>query len=61
MASSYSQLNAFWHTQKILGEVAANRIDIQLHTHRHRTPLDEILSIWEIRQNRQWIREQLFL
>jgi peptidoglycan/xylan/chitin deacetylase (PgdA/CDA1 family) len=35
-----------------LREVAAAGIDIQLHTHRHRTPLDEQLFRKEIRDNR---------
>ena len=36
-------------------EVAANGIDIQLHTHRHRTPADETLFRREIRDNRERI------
>ena len=38
-------------------EVARNRIDIQLHTHRHRTPEDEALFSREIRENREHILE----
>jgi peptidoglycan/xylan/chitin deacetylase (PgdA/CDA1 family) len=36
-------------------EIAAGGIDIQLHTHRHRTPLDEPSFISEVRENREWI------
>src|ERR1700688_356365 len=35
-----------------VGELAAQGIDFQLHTHRHRTPLDEELFRREIRDNR---------
>jgi peptidoglycan/xylan/chitin deacetylase (PgdA/CDA1 family) len=38
-------------------EVAQNRIDIQLHTHRHRMPEDEALFSREIRENRGHILE----
>lgn len=38
-------------------EVAAGGIDVQLHTHRHRTPLDRDLFIREISENRQHIAE----
>jgi peptidoglycan/xylan/chitin deacetylase (PgdA/CDA1 family) len=38
-------------------EVAQNCIDIQLHTHRHRTPEDETLFSREIRENREHILE----
>lgn len=37
-------------------ELAANGIDIQLHTHRHRTPKDRDLFIREIEDNRQSIQ-----
>jgi peptidoglycan/xylan/chitin deacetylase (PgdA/CDA1 family) len=37
--------------------VAEGGIDIQLHTHRHRTPTDRDLFIREIRDNAQSIRE----
>jgi peptidoglycan/xylan/chitin deacetylase (PgdA/CDA1 family) len=40
-----------------LQEVARNGVDIQLHTHRHRTPEDEELFAREIRDNRARIRE----
>jgi peptidoglycan/xylan/chitin deacetylase (PgdA/CDA1 family) len=33
-------------------EVAQNGVDIQLHTHRHRMPEDEVLFSREIRENR---------
>jgi peptidoglycan/xylan/chitin deacetylase (PgdA/CDA1 family) len=36
-------------------EVAANGVDVQLHTHRHRTPVDENLFRREIRDNRERI------
>jgi peptidoglycan/xylan/chitin deacetylase (PgdA/CDA1 family) len=35
-----------------LGEVASSGVDVQLHTHRHRTPEDEILFRREIQDNR---------
>lgn len=38
-------------------EVAGNGIDIQLHTHRHRMPEDEVLFSQEIRENRAHIHE----
>jgi peptidoglycan/xylan/chitin deacetylase (PgdA/CDA1 family) len=38
-----------------LQEVARGGVDIQLHTHRHRTPEDEALFRREIRDNRQRI------
>ncbi len=38
-----------------ISEIAAAGIDVQLHTHRHRVPLDEESFIREIRDNRQWI------
>lgn len=38
-------------------ELAEQGFDIQLHTHRHRTPLDEELFRHEIRDNRQRIEE----
>jgi peptidoglycan/xylan/chitin deacetylase (PgdA/CDA1 family) len=38
-------------------EVARSGIDIQLHTHRHRTPEDEALFSREIRENRAHILE----
>jgi len=40
-----------------LREIAADGVDIQLHTHRHRTPEDEALFEREIRDNRARIRE----
>jgi peptidoglycan/xylan/chitin deacetylase (PgdA/CDA1 family) len=39
-----------------LQEIASNGIDIQLHTHRHRTPEDETLFQKEIQDNRSTIR-----
>lgn len=38
-----------------ISEIAAAGVDVQLHTHRHRTPLDETLFVREIRDNRQWL------
>jgi peptidoglycan/xylan/chitin deacetylase (PgdA/CDA1 family) len=38
-----------------LKEIARNGVDIQLHTHRHRTPEDEALFRREIRDNRERI------
>jgi hypothetical protein len=40
-----------------VAEVAAGGIDIQLHTHRHRTPVDRALFLREIDDNRRHIRE----
>jgi hypothetical protein len=37
-------------------EIAANGVDVQLHTHRHRTPEDEQLFRREIRDNRERIQ-----
>lgn len=36
-------------------QLAAEGVDFQLHTHRHRTPLSEDLFRREIRENRAWI------
>jgi peptidoglycan/xylan/chitin deacetylase (PgdA/CDA1 family) len=38
-------------------ELSAGGIDVQLHTHRHRTPLDRQLFLREIEDNRQSIQE----
>jgi peptidoglycan/xylan/chitin deacetylase (PgdA/CDA1 family) len=46
-------------TPQQLAEIAVGGIDVQLHTHRHRTPLDEALFIREIRDNRQWIATKI--
>lgn len=40
-----------------VGKLAAGGIDIQLHTHRHRTPLDRELFLREIEDNRKSIQE----
>jgi peptidoglycan/xylan/chitin deacetylase (PgdA/CDA1 family) len=37
-------------------ELASRGVDFQLHTHRHRTPLDRHLFIKEIKDNRESIR-----
>jgi peptidoglycan/xylan/chitin deacetylase (PgdA/CDA1 family) len=42
-------------TSSEVSEIAAGGIDVQLHTHRHRTPLDERSFAREIRDNRQWL------
>jgi hypothetical protein len=42
-------------TSSQVSEIAAGGVDVQLHTHRHRTPLDEGLFVREIRDNRNWI------
>lgn len=38
-----------------IGEISAGGIDVQLHTHRHRAPLDERLFLREIDENREWL------
>jgi peptidoglycan/xylan/chitin deacetylase (PgdA/CDA1 family) len=38
-----------------ISEIARAGIDVELQTHRHRTPLDEQAFLREIRDNRQWI------
>lgn len=38
-------------------EIARNGVDVELHTHRHRTPEDEVLFRKEIQENRSRIRE----
>ena len=40
-----------------LQEIARNGVDVQLHTHRHRTPEDEALFRREIQDNRSHIHE----
>lgn len=40
-----------------LREIARNGVDVQLHTHRHRTPEDETLFRREIQDNRSRIQE----
>ena len=42
---------------KELQQIAAEGVDIQLHTHRHRTPDDPVLFAREISDNRMRIRE----
>ena len=39
-----------------VADVASHGVDVQLHTHRHRTPADEDLFRKEIAENRQRIR-----
>jgi peptidoglycan/xylan/chitin deacetylase (PgdA/CDA1 family) len=40
-----------------IAQLASEGIDFQLHTHRHRTPLDERLFVREIRDNRRKLLE----
>jgi peptidoglycan/xylan/chitin deacetylase (PgdA/CDA1 family) len=40
-----------------IAELARKGVDFQLHTHRHRTPMDEGLFRKEIQDNRQRLRE----
>jgi len=40
-----------------VAEIAKSGMNIQLHTHRHRTPLDRYNFVEEIRQNRRLIQE----
>jgi peptidoglycan/xylan/chitin deacetylase (PgdA/CDA1 family) len=42
-----------------VSEIAAAGIDVELQTHRHRTPLDRALFIREIRDNRQWLAARI--
>jgi peptidoglycan/xylan/chitin deacetylase (PgdA/CDA1 family) len=44
-------------TASEVGKLAAGGIDVQLHTHRHRTPLNRELFLREIEDNRQSIQE----
>ena len=44
-------------TQEEIGQLAAQGVDIQLHTHRHRSPLDQDLFYREIRENREYLQE----
>ena len=39
-----------------LAEIARAGIELELHTHRHRTPADEALFVREVRDNREAIR-----
>jgi peptidoglycan/xylan/chitin deacetylase (PgdA/CDA1 family) len=40
-----------------LQEIANDGVDVQLHTHRHRTPVDEVLFRKEIQENRTAIHK----
>jgi len=40
-----------------LAEVSSNGVDIQLHTHRHRSPEDELAFSSEVEQNRDKIKK----
>jgi len=40
-----------------IAEISRSGVSVQLHTHRHRTPLDEELFRKEIAENRKRIRE----
>jgi peptidoglycan/xylan/chitin deacetylase (PgdA/CDA1 family) len=44
-------------TPEEVGKLAEGGIDIQLHTHRHRTPLDRELFVREVEDNRKSILE----
>ena len=44
-------------SRKEVSELAGKGIDFQLHTHRHRTPLDHDLFLREIDDNRRHIRQ----
>ena len=46
-------------TAEQLRQIAAAGIDVQLHTHRHRTPVDEQLFLREIRDNREWLASKI--
>ncbi len=43
--------------QRELLEISRNGVDVQLHTHRHRTPQDEALFRKEIQENRSTIHK----
>jgi peptidoglycan/xylan/chitin deacetylase (PgdA/CDA1 family) len=42
-----------------ISELAQKGIDFQLHTHRHRTPVDEALFLREIRDNRNKLAQMI--
>lgn len=42
-----------------LAEISQAGIELELHTHRHRTPVDEALFVREIRDNRDAIRRSI--
>jgi peptidoglycan/xylan/chitin deacetylase (PgdA/CDA1 family) len=44
-------------TANEVSELSAAGVDIQLHTHRHRTPMDRQLFLREIEDNRKMIQE----
>ncbi len=44
-------------TPEEVAELARAGIDFQLHTHRHRTPLDRSRFVEEIRENRRFVEE----
>ena len=45
--------------EREVAQLAREGIDFQLHTHRHRTPRDEVLFKQEIRDNRNRLRQML--
>jgi peptidoglycan/xylan/chitin deacetylase (PgdA/CDA1 family) len=45
--------------ERELQEISKNGVDVQLHTHRHRTPEDETLFRKEIQDNRSAIQKML--
>jgi peptidoglycan/xylan/chitin deacetylase (PgdA/CDA1 family) len=44
-------------TPEMVRALPADLVDVQLHTHRHRTPRDHALFVREIRDNARMIRE----
>lgn len=48
-------------TAEEIRSVAAAGFDIQLHTHRHRFPVDEEIATQEVRDNRRWLEDALGL
>ena len=42
-----------------LAKLPEAEFDVELHTHRHRTPLDESLFVREIRENREWLASKV--
>ena len=43
--------------ERELREISRNSVEVQLHTHRHRTPEDEVLFRKEIQENRSMIQK----
>lgn len=53
-----SRMFYLMNEQELL-EIPADLVDVQLHTHRHRTPQDRELFLREIRDNRAYLRDVL--